>query len=488
MLYASDIISKFECDYKYSIIVAIMDNDKELFRQMLQDMKLLPNDILKDLAFDYVIIFSKIHDNLMLNIIHNIYKVPRECILIWNNLKKYYEDKSWTSINYLIQQSTNFIIENCYKKVLDLGMGLGVNTIYNRADSRVNINDNIILDCYNFKNYKIYPILSNLYNNIYTQDITEKYEIASFMCVSNISLLEFEKVIEDTFSISRFLLVNISDGGSNPQEFFEWITYNYGKWGRAYKYLGDTTCIVLIDKEPPQLSTNLKIFVVTHKKFPFFLHEPYIPIQAGRDLYEELGYLADNVGENISRLNPLINECTALYWIWKHTNNQFVGLNHYRRFFLKNEFHLLCNIVDDETVENIMKEYDMILPCSYHDFPGTVKDGLLAYVSKDAVETGLSLVRDIIRIRQVEYIEAFDYVFAGNTFYMCNMFITKKDILNRYCEWLFDIIIEAAEKIDVSKYNSYSKRIIGFIAERLMTVWLIKNPYRIKELPLIVVK
>ncbi len=51
------------------------------------------------------------------------------------------------------------------------------------------------------------------------------------------------------------------------------------------------------------------------------------------------GVLHDNVGENISDLNPHLNEVTALYWVWKHPEvrqSEFVGFCHYRRFL---DFH-----------------------------------------------------------------------------------------------------------------------------------------------------
>ena len=80
--------------------------------------------------------------------------------------------------------------------------------------------------------------------------------------------------------------------------------------------------------------------------------------------------------------------------------------------------------------------------------------------------------------------EAFDAVMESHNFYKCNMFVTKREILNAYCEWLFSFLIEAAERIDVSTYDNYSKRVIGFFAERMLTVWLYKNPLKIKELPI----
>ena len=74
-------------------------------------------------------------------------------------------------------------------------------------------------------------------------------------------------------------------------------------------------------------------------------------------------------------------------------------------------------------------------------------------------------------------------VIAGNKFYQCNMFVTRREIFDKYCEWLFSFLIEAAETIDISECDTYSARIIGFFAERMWTVWLLRQEYRIKELP-----
>lgn len=52
------------------------------------------------------------------------------------------------------------------------------------------------------------------------------------------------------------------------------------------------------------------------------------------------------------------------------------------------------------------------------------------------------------------------------------MFIMKWDDFNNYCNWLFPILKEAEKRIDISHYNVIQKRIWGYMAERLMNVWL----------------
>ena len=61
---------------------------------------------------------------------------------------------------------------------------------------------------------------------------------------------------------------------------------------------------------------NIKILVVTHKKYWMPKIEMYLPIQVGLINKNDLGYLKDNTGDNIS-YKILILLVTAMYWAWK---------------------------------------------------------------------------------------------------------------------------------------------------------------------------
>ena len=66
-------------------------------------------------------------------------------------------------------------------------------------------------------------------------------------------------------------------------------------------------------------------------------YEPKVKLEEGvrRSIqwYKENGWRSDREGESIADLNPYINECTGLYWIWKNAQEDYVGLCHYRRYF-----------------------------------------------------------------------------------------------------------------------------------------------------------
>ena len=63
------------------------------------------------------------------------------------------------------------------------------------------------------------------------------------------------------------------------------------------------------------------------------------------------------------------------------------------------------------------------------------------------------------------------------------MFIGKKEVMDNYCKWLFSILFEAEKFIDTSTYNNYNRRVFGFLAERLFTVWVDHNQEKYRFYP-----
>jgi hypothetical protein len=83
---------------------------------------------------------------------------------------------------------------------------------------------------------------------------------------------------------------------------------------------------------------KIKIFALTHKKFEVPQDKMYQPLQVGREGKEDLGYLCDNTGDNISAENCYYSELTGLYWIWKNVHAyKYVGTCHYRRYLLNEQ-------------------------------------------------------------------------------------------------------------------------------------------------------
>lgn len=226
---------------------------------------------------------------------------------------------------------------------------------------------------------------------------------------------------------------------------------------------------------------NIKIFVITHKTYDFPNEKIYSPLLVGanKNIIEYSGeYYTDNKGDNISDKNGNYCELTGLYWIWKnYKKSDFVGLVHYRRYFFKKRFsNKMKDIYNNEEINKIMKENDIILANKKYAIDGNnYKDYKEHHHIND-----LDMCRKIIEKKYPKYIKAFDVVMDRDYLYPFNMFVMNKDLMNEYCEWLFDILYDLEKNIDISKYDNYNSRIYGFLAERLFNIWIEYKKLKIK--------
>ena len=124
---------------------------------------------------------------------------------------------------------------------------------------------------------------------------------------------------------------------------------------------------------------------------------------------------------------------------------------------------------------------DILLPRERRYYIETnYKQYVHAHHEVDLVET-----RRIIEERYPEYIVAYDAVMKKTHGHRFNMFIMRKNLADSYCEWLFDILFELEKRLDISGYSDYDKRLFGFVSERLLDVWIMKNGIPYKDIPYI---
>ena len=105
--------------------------------------------------------------------------------------------------------------------------------------------------------------------------------------------------------------------------------------------------------------------------------------------------------------------------------------------------------------------------------------------SERHVREDMELTRQTIEDVCPEYTAAFDCVMKKHELFYANVLICKKKILNKYAQWLFTVLFELEKKIDLNKYEDpYQARVFGFLAERLLNVWVVHKKLRVKEFPL----
>lgn len=232
---------------------------------------------------------------------------------------------------------------------------------------------------------------------------------------------------------------------------------------------------------------NVKIIIATHKKYQMPKDDMYMPIQVGKEGKEDIGYTPDNTGDNISSKNAFYCELTALYWAWKNLNADYIGLSHYRRHFTcekkipkkeEDKFKILLN---REQAEKILETTDIILPKKRKYY---IENLYNHYEHTMHIEP-LDETRKIIEEQCSEYLTEFDRLHKRTSAHMFNMFIMKKEYLDKYCDWLFKILFELEKRIDPKQYDSFHARYLGRISELLLDVWINTNKLEYKEVKVI---
>ncbi len=228
---------------------------------------------------------------------------------------------------------------------------------------------------------------------------------------------------------------------------------------------------------------DIKIIVATHKKYQMPTDDIYLPLYVGSKGKNDIGYLRDDNGDNISEKNPYYCELTGLYWAWKNLDVDYLGLVHYRRYFTqskkipKDESNKFKSVLHREELEEKLKNVDVILPQKRNYYIETI----YSHYKHTMYIEPLDETRKIIEEKCPKYLKEFDRLKSRTSGHMFNMFIAKKEIISQYCEWVFDILFELEKRIDVEKYNSFHARFFGRISERLFDVWLYTNNIKFEE-------
>ena len=225
---------------------------------------------------------------------------------------------------------------------------------------------------------------------------------------------------------------------------------------------------------------DIKILIAAHKKYWMPNDDVYLPIQVGAAGKADLGYTRDDTGDNISRKNPNFCELTALYWAWKNLKAEYIGLVHYRRYFSRTQWAVTTeakrkNILYGADFQRLLQVVPVIVPGKRYYFIETTQSQYEhAHYAND-----LKAVKELIHRQCPQYDEAFALVMKRTWGHRFNMFVMRRDYYGAYCKWLFGLLFELEKRLNISQYDTYQARVYGFLAERLLDVWLETNhvPY-----------
>ena len=258
-----------------------------------------------------------------------------------------------------------------------------------------------------------------------------------------------------------------------------------------------------------------KILIATHKLESVVDNEIFRPVQVGSAINQytiNKSYIKDNTGDNISDKNSTFNELTAIYWAWKNLKDEEVfGLMHYRRFlnlfytkpFYKNvKKDIMKQVKSDnkkllklnnvkqvtQKTDALLAKYDIItanpIYCSLNKKPISIAED---YIEYHLVEDW-NICMDVIKEHFPEYKKSIEtHLYKGNQLYYGNIFIAKKEWFDAFCHWLFTILFEVEKRITLSE-DPYQKRVIGFLSERLFTLYVLHHQFKIKSYPIFYVE
>lgn len=228
--------------------------------------------------------------------------------------------------------------------------------------------------------------------------------------------------------------------------------------------------------------TSVRIVVATHKLYRMPEDPMYLPLLVGAEQNKvEWDEAGDNTGENISVKNPHYCELTGLYWAWKNLKADYIGLVHYRRHFADNRRwkKKTDRIISGTETARLLRGTDILLPKPRHYW---IETGYSQYVHAHHHED-LDLTRQIILERYPQYLPAFDRTMQKRSGHRFNMLIMKKELLDQYCAWLFDVLFTLEGMLDISAYSKNDQRVFGFVGERLLDVWMETNRFPYKNIP-----
>lgn len=226
---------------------------------------------------------------------------------------------------------------------------------------------------------------------------------------------------------------------------------------------------------------DIKIIVAAHKPYWMPSDELYLPVHVGAAGKESIGFQRDDEGENISERNPFFCELTGLYWAWKNLDADYIGLAHYRRHFSdgKHGGDKKSRVITKTELEKKLRRCDVLLPTPRNYW---IETNYSQYAhAHHAID--LDMTREILAERHPAYLTFWDKSMKRTTGHRFNMFVMKREILERYCDWLFDVLFELEKRLDISNYSQNDRRVFGFVSERLLDVWIETNGIAYQNTP-----
>jgi len=255
---------------------------------------------------------------------------------------------------------------------------------------------------------------------------------------------------------------------------------------------------------------NLKSYCITGEKISYLENLKLNVIVGGSHTKNEnfpKGWLFDNIDINISQKNKNFGSLTSIYWIWKnelnkYEDNTWIGISHYRRFWLKENHNKIIsidnlnkNLLDNISPEDLM--FDAFVATS-QNLTGykiikllkkapknIIRDPLILFNKKKhnlnlhfdmfhlyrGLEKAASIMDNELKKEFLNYINTQTELFSPYS-----IFILKKNKFNELCKSTFEWIFNCENIFDINELHGHGQiRLFDYLAERYFSFWIKKN-------------
>lgn len=222
-----------------------------------------------------------------------------------------------------------------------------------------------------------------------------------------------------------------------------------------------------------------RVLVASHKPYWMPADPLYVPVQVNAALaHDEIeGFQRDDEGDNISLKNARYCELTALWWGWRNLECEALGLVHYRRHLAGAGERGVLTLGE---AESLLAKVPVVVPKARN----YVIESVASHYRHTHDASHLDALREGVKAVSPGRIEAFTKTMNSRRVHMFNILLMRREVLDSYCEWLFDVLAVTEDRIDFSGLSPFEERCIGRLGEFLLDVWLRSEGVPYQELRL----
>ena len=257
---------------------------------------------------------------------------------------------------------------------------------------------------------------------------------------------------------------------------------------------------------------NIKFYCVTNKPINFLNHKHYNLAWVGKEECPQ-NYIRCDIDDNIFYKEQYYSELTFHYWYWKNlltseNQNEWIGFCQRRRYFVKDKINqrVDLNNINGLLLENFKEEWSQYesLICDPIQISGAKKVKIIKRGWRNILKNPLVLFKEenqnisfhfdmhhgygnldkaILLLEQEDRNDFNDYVKTNILFNPHIMFVSKKEIINKWFSALFPWLERCEKKFGFENLKGYDRgRIYAYLAERYLSFWF-KKYTNFKEQP-----